>query len=83
MAKGGFGTNHVKILQKLAELDPYHKVAVPLLKLLEKDDMTFAIFPLLEANDLLIWSYDVEDVLEYLQQIFEVRGKAESPQVCS
>lgn len=73
VAKGADGGEHVKILQAMNEADVEHKFVTPLLRLIHhKEGMTFAVFPLIHADDLLVWSYNVGEAIEYLRQVFEV-----------
>lgn len=50
VVKGEEGLEHLKILRTLAASDVPENHALPLLAELEKDDMIFAVFPLVAGN---------------------------------
>lgn len=80
VAKGDQGQEHLKILKHLAQADAEKQHVLPLLELLEKDDMVFAVFPFVGPNDLNGWFHDLEEALDFLRQIFEVStSSAPSP----
>jgi hypothetical protein len=75
--KAGEGQQHLDILRQLASpsctVDPTNH-ALPLLGELQKDDMIFAIFPLVASYNLgSPWFFSVEEVFDAVEQVFEVR----------
>jgi hypothetical protein len=76
IAKAGDGLDHLEILRKLSSssltADPANH-ALPLLGELVKDDMIFAIFPLVGDNSFSHpWFQTVAEVFEALEQVLEV-----------
>jgi hypothetical protein len=72
VAKGDQRQEHLKILRHLAEADVVKQHVLPLLELLEKDDMVFAVFPSVGVGDLTGWYHDLAEVFDFLRQVFEV-----------
>ncbi|ORY73227.1 kinase-like domain-containing protein [Leucosporidium creatinivorum] len=71
ISKGDQGQEHVKILKHLVEADVEKQHVLPLLELLEKDDMVFAVFPYVSVNDRTGWFGDLGEVFDFLRQVFE------------
>jgi hypothetical protein len=76
IAKAGDGLDHLEILRKLSSpslaADPANH-ALPLLGELAKDDMIFAIFPLVGDHTFDgPWFPNVAEVFEVLEQVLEV-----------
>lgn len=76
VAKGEEGREHLKILRTLARDTSPENHALPLLAVLEKDDMAFAVFPLITANMHLPWYYTVAEVFQFVREVLEVRPLA-------
>lgn len=74
--KGHEGRHHLGILQKLASAelrdDPSNH-ALPLLRTIIKEDMVFAVFPLVAPYPFgTPWFQSVAEVLQAVEQVFEV-----------
>jgi hypothetical protein len=82
IAKGGDGRDHLEILCKLSSpslaTDPANHM-LPLLAELAKDDMTFAVFPLIDnCSFRRPWFHTVAEVFDALEQVLEVGSRCSS-----
>jgi hypothetical protein len=79
VAKGKEGLEHLNILRTLAASAVPENHALPLLAELEKDDMVFAVFPLVAANDDVPWFSTISELLELVHQVLRVGVSLTSP----
>jgi hypothetical protein len=75
IVKGDQGAKHYEALCHLAtghvaQCGDNH--AVPVLRWLYHEDMTFAVFPLMSEGFWLPWYYDFGEVLDVIEQLLEV-----------
>jgi hypothetical protein len=77
IAKGQRGLEELDVLQHVATghrafLGENH--CMPMLRTLVLDDMTFGVFPFMEAGFTHPWYYSVEEVFDAVLQVLQVHN---------
>lgn len=72
VVKGDEGKEHLKVLRYLANDKSPRNHSLPLLELIEHEDMVFAVFPLVCESTMCPYYETVSEVFNMLEQLFEV-----------